>query len=187
MPLGFLVGMCWAMLFSVEATWNSREDKQKIVRVWLFTRRGNGGGSLCDDGNVASFFPGNGEAHAELDTASFFRWSMKTWRLTSSVRIGAPASCCDRKAKQQLKKKNKKWSSNSKIFFIWKTDLTITLITFLSPRWSHISSEVPFEPHILTTCCRLQLKALHSIWKLRINAIFGFLIFYSYFAHSTYS
>lgn len=35
---------------------------------------GNGGGSLCDEGKVASY----GDAHAELDTASFFRWSMKT-------------------------------------------------------------------------------------------------------------
>lgn len=31
-------------------------------------------------------------AYAELETASFFRWSMKTCRLTSSVRIGAPDS-----------------------------------------------------------------------------------------------
>lgn len=30
--------------------------------------------------------------YAELDTASFFRWSMKTCRLTSSVRMGAPVS-----------------------------------------------------------------------------------------------
>lgn len=29
---------------------------------------------------------------AALDTASFFRWSMNTCRLTSSVRIGAPDS-----------------------------------------------------------------------------------------------
>lgn len=33
-----------------------------------------------------------GAVYAELDTASFFRWSMKTCRLTSSVRIGAPVS-----------------------------------------------------------------------------------------------
>lgn len=31
--------------------------------------------------------------HDALETASFFRWSMNTWRLTSSVRIGAPDSC----------------------------------------------------------------------------------------------
>lgn len=122
-------------------------------------------------------FLGNGDAHAELDTASFFRWSMKTCRLTSSVRIGAPASCCDTKAKQQLKKKH---LSNLKAFLYDIAGLTITLITFLSPRWSHISSEVPFEPHILRICCSLQFKTLrfdsicqrhrkalgfqHSIW-----------------------
>lgn len=33
------------------------------------------------------------DVYAELETASFFRWSMKTCRLTSSVRIGAPVSC----------------------------------------------------------------------------------------------
>lgn len=38
--------------------------------------------------------PGKGvvDVYAELDTASFFRWSMKTCRLTSSVRMGAPVS-----------------------------------------------------------------------------------------------
>lgn len=30
--------------------------------------------------------------HDELDTANFFRWSMNTCRLTSSVNTGAPAS-----------------------------------------------------------------------------------------------
>lgn len=34
----------------------------------------------------------NCEFYAELETASFFKWSMKTCRLTSSVRIGAPVS-----------------------------------------------------------------------------------------------
>lgn len=33
------------------------------------------------------------QSHAALETASFLRWSMNTWRLTSSVRIGAPDSC----------------------------------------------------------------------------------------------
>lgn len=35
----------------------------------------------------------NRDVYAELETASFFKWSMKTCRLTSSVRIGAPVSC----------------------------------------------------------------------------------------------
>lgn len=38
-----------------------------------------------------------GGGQAALDTASFFRWSMKTCRLTSSVRMGAPDSCRKRR------------------------------------------------------------------------------------------
>lgn len=41
--------------------------------------------SLCGETEMS--------VYAELETASFFRWSMKTCRLTSSVRIGAPVSC----------------------------------------------------------------------------------------------
>lgn len=79
---------------------------------------------LADPGVLKGTSEENRDAHAELDTASFFRWSMKTCRLTSSVRIGAPASCCERKQKLQLKKD----------FLYNITDLTITLNTFLSPR-----------------------------------------------------
>lgn len=39
---------------------------------------------------------------AALDTASFFRWSMKTCRLTSSVRMGAPDSCTRRHCNQSV-------------------------------------------------------------------------------------
>ena len=33
--------------------------------------------------------------YVEEETASFLRWSMKTCRLTSSVRIGAPLPSCE--------------------------------------------------------------------------------------------
>lgn len=43
---------------STARTWSSSEEIQKIVGVWLVTKRGNVGGSLCDDGNVGSLFLG---------------------------------------------------------------------------------------------------------------------------------
>lgn len=88
----------------------------------------------------------------------------------------SPCLLLQQKGKTTVKRKNKSNYpvSNSKTFLYDITDLTITLITFLSPRWSHISSEVPFQPLKLTTCCRIQFKALRSIRK---NGLMLFLAF----------
>ena len=49
---------------------------------------------------VIQYIVNETNVHMELDTANFFRCSMNTWRLTSSVRTGAPIPSYNRERKR---------------------------------------------------------------------------------------
>lgn len=129
-------------------------------------------------GNVASFFSGERRCSRWAGHRQFLQVVHEDLQTDVIGENRSPCLLLRHKGKTTVKKK--KHLSNLKAFLYDIAGLTITLITFLSPRWSHISSEVPFEPHILRICCSLQFKTLrfdsicqrhrkalgfqHSIW-----------------------
>lgn len=59
---------------------------------WLFFKAQAANAAMTLNSGEGALTGGLHQVQAALDTASFFRWSMNTCRLTSSVRMGAPDS-----------------------------------------------------------------------------------------------